>query len=98
MSFDAAVARVARYHEEQLTLLVNHLRDALDGLDAGEIDVFEFDAIVHRYKRAANELWKTCSVGGEQMRRRPGAIAEDKGEPFDWWECAGAKAPADPPQ
>ncbi len=87
-SFAAAVARVGRYHEQQLLLLTEHVREGLRRLDAGEIDVFEFDAQVHQYKRAANSLWKTCSVGGEQLRRIARVIAEDDGEPTDWWELA----------
>ena len=90
-SFEAAAARVARYHEQQLLALVERLRDALRRLDAGEIDVFEFDALVHQYKRAANKLWQTCSVGGQQLRRIARVIAEDEGEPTDWWELAAPK-------
>ena len=90
-SFEAAVARVGRYHEQQLLSLVERVREALGRLDAGEIDVFEFDALVHQYKRAANDLWKTCSVGGEQLRRIARAIAEDEGEPTDWWDLAAPK-------
>jgi hypothetical protein len=90
-SFAAAAARVGRYHEQQLLLLADRVREALHRLDAGDIDVFEFDALVHQYKRAANELWKTCSVGGQQLRRVAILLAEDDGEPTDWWELAAPK-------
>jgi hypothetical protein len=90
-SYAAAVARVGRFHEQQLLLLTERVREALHRLDGGEIDVFEFDALVHQYKRAANELWKTCSVGGKQLRRVARVIAEDDSEPTDWWELGASK-------
>ena len=91
--FEAAIARVGRYHEQQLLLLVEHLREALGSLEAGEIDVFEFDALVHQYKQAANKLWQTCSVGGQQLRRVARTIAESEGEMADWWELAAPRRP-----
>jgi hypothetical protein len=30
-------------------------------LDAGEINVFEFDSLVHQYKKAAQQLWGFCN-------------------------------------
>jgi hypothetical protein len=50
--WDAARERVRRYHEQELAKLIERLRAALASLDAGEIDVFEFDQTVHQYKKA----------------------------------------------
>ena len=39
--------------------------------DRGEIDEFDLDDLIHRYKRAAADLWKFCGqVGGSGYRRR----------------------------
>jgi hypothetical protein len=93
-SFDVLVARVGAYHERELRRLVEHLRNALARLDAGELDVFEFDALAYQYKKAARDLWKFCSQGGSDMRRaarRVGEIEAGIGEPIDWWQLAAPK-------
>jgi hypothetical protein len=85
----AARQEVAAYHEATLTELIAHLRVALGRFDAGEIDAFEVDDLVHRYKRAANELWK-CAVSGGHAESRA-AILRDMAEQEDlpdWWEMA----------
>ena len=33
-------------------------------LDAGEIDEFDLDDLIHHYKRSAWELWKFCGSSG----------------------------------
>ena len=93
-SWDVLVARVGAYHERELRRLVDHLRAALARLDAGEIDVFEFDALAYHYKKAARDLWKFCSQGGNDMRRagrRVGEIEAGIGEPINWWQLAVPK-------
>ena len=32
-------------------------------MDAGELDAFELDELIHRYKRSTRELWKFCNLG-----------------------------------
>lgn len=94
-SWDVVVARVGAYHERELRCLVEHLRTALARLDAGEFDVFEFDALAYQYKKAARDLWKFCSQGGSHMRRaaqRVGEIEAGIGEPIDWWQLAASKS------
>lgn len=59
-AWEAARTRVASYHEDQLSIVVAHVRSALGRLDAGDIDVFEFDDVVHQYKKAAQKLWSFC--------------------------------------
>ncbi len=77
----AARALVGDYHERELTALLEHVREGFARLDAGELDAFELDELIHRYKRSARELWKFCNLG------RPETVAwmlENEDE-IDWW-------------
>src|SRR5215213_9941934 len=70
----AARELIAAYHQAELRALLERVRTGFDQLDAGTIDEFELDDLIHHYKRAANELWKFCgSSGGQwlQAARRP---------------------------
>jgi hypothetical protein len=64
----AARKTIAAYHEEQLGLLLERVRVGFARLDAGEIDVFELDELIHHYKQAARELWKFCNLSGGSPR------------------------------
>lgn len=90
----AARVRIGTYHEDRLAELVEHVRDALACYDAGEIDVFDLDDVIHRYKKAARELWKFCSGTGSDalFAARALDVWEADGELPDWWE-AGAPRP-----
>jgi hypothetical protein len=82
---------IAAYHDEQLRGLLEHVREGFARLDAGEIDAFDLDDIIHHYKRSARELWKFCGSSGGQWKRAADTLAflrEQDGEP-DWWD-AGA--------
>jgi hypothetical protein len=74
---------VAAYHEEQLGELVRHVRLALDGFQAGQLDAFEVDEIISQYSLAAKELWKFCNLGNIEISAR---IIHDE-PPVDWWEA-----------
>ncbi len=68
-STDKAEGRAAReligaYHQEQLRGLLEHVRAGFVRLDAGEIDEFDLDDLIHHYKRSATELWKFCGSSG----------------------------------
>jgi hypothetical protein len=52
----AALEMLARYHEEQLRSLLEHVREGFQKLDDGEIDPFELDDLIHHYKRSAQKL------------------------------------------
>ena len=65
---------MAAYHEEQLLLLLERVRDGFRRLDAGEIDAFELDDLIHRYKRSARELWKFCGSSGSGWERAAGTL------------------------
>jgi hypothetical protein len=83
-----AQALVATYHEAKLADLIEHVREALARYDAGEIDVFELDDVIHHYKRAARELWKFCIGGGSHVMFAARTLEywQAEGELPDWWE------------
>jgi hypothetical protein len=84
----AARRTIAAYHEEQLGLLLERVREGFGRLDAGEIDAFELDELIHRYKRSARELWKFCGQSGSQWltaARTIEYLAERGEELPDWW-------------
>lgn len=62
-----ALAAVAAYHESELRKLIERLRAGLARYDAGEIDAFELDELVHHYKRATQKLWSFCTGSGGQI-------------------------------
>ena len=82
-----ARAVIGAYHQEQLRALLEHVREGFDQLDAGEIDEFELDDLVHRYKQAAKQLWMFCGSSGGQWLQAANALAymRDRGEERDWW-------------
>jgi hypothetical protein len=96
-STDKAERRAAReligaYHQEQLRGLLEHVRAGFVRLDAGEIDEFDLDDLIHHYKRSATELSKFCgSSGGQwlQAARMLGYLRERDEEP-DWWDAGDA--------
>jgi hypothetical protein len=84
----AARKAIAEYHEHQLRLLLDRVRDGFVRLDAGAIDAFELDDLIHRYKRSARELWKFCGQTGSQWLTAARTIEylEERGEELpDWW-------------
>jgi len=80
---------VAAYHEEQLRALLEHVREGFARLDAGEIDAFELDEVIHHYKRSARELWKFCGSSGSEWARAANALAfsREQGDEPDWWQA-----------
>jgi hypothetical protein len=78
----AAQERVSAYHEARLGELIGHVRQALEGFDAGELDAFEADQAIFQYSRAAKELWKFCNLTNVDFTA---SLIEDGG-PTDWWE------------
>lgn len=79
---------IAAYHQAQLRTLLEHVRAGFAQLDAGEIDEFELDDVIHRYKRSAAELWKFCGSSGGHWLQAASALAylREKGDEPDWWE------------
>jgi hypothetical protein len=84
----AARRTIAAYHEQQLRLLLERVREGFRRLDADEIDAFELDELIHRYKRSARELWKFCGQTGSQWLTAARTIEylTERGEELpDWW-------------
>lgn len=83
-------ALLVTYHETKLAELLEHVRDGLAKYDAGGIDAFELDNIIHRYKSAARELWKFCAVSGARVGTAVRSLEwwKERGEEPDWWQTA----------
>jgi hypothetical protein len=85
----ADVALVVSFHEARLAELLERVREGFDLYDSGELDAFELDELIHRYKKATRELWKFC---GDITGRSAHFIArtledmQERGETVDWWE------------
>jgi hypothetical protein len=84
----AARALIAAYHQAELRTLLERVRDGFARLDAGDIDEFELDDVIHHYKRSAAELWKFCGSSGGEWLRAANALTylREHGEEPDWWE------------
>ena len=86
-------ATLLAYHEARLAELLEHVRSALAAYDAGKLDAFEVDGIIHRYTRAARELWKFCAVSGAQAEAAVQTLEwwRERGEAPDWWQAAARR-------
>jgi hypothetical protein len=84
----AAHELIAVYQQTQLRALLERVRAGFAKLDAGEIDEFDLDDLIHHYKRSANELWKFCGSTGGQWLQAANALTywREQGEEPDWWE------------
>jgi hypothetical protein len=86
----AAQERVAAYHVAELGELIEFIAAAVDGYRAGDSDAYDVDETIHRYHRAARELWKFCWSGGGGTQIEIAAQVLDRmasdGETINWWE------------
>ncbi|MGA8746031.1 MAG: hypothetical protein WB507_09215 [Solirubrobacterales bacterium] len=85
----ADLALVVGYHEARLADLLERVREGFGRYDSGELDAFELDELIHRYKRATRELWKFCgNVTGSRAHSLAITIGEmhGRGETIEWWE------------
>lgn len=80
-------ALVAVYHEARLADLLDHVRAGLARYDTGQITAFDVDEIIHRYTRAARELWKFCAVTGRHVEMTAATLMHMRqdGKERDWW-------------
>lgn len=83
----AARALVGAYHEEQLRLLLEQVRDGFRALDADEIAAADLHELIEQYRRAARELEKFCGSSGSAWEGAARVLAglEATGEQVDWW-------------
>ncbi|MEK6272932.1 MAG: hypothetical protein AABM42_09850 [Actinomycetota bacterium] len=85
----ADLALVGGYYEARLAELLERVRDGFARYDAGELDAFDLDDLIHRYKRATRELWKFCgNVTGSSAHFVARILEEMQacGESIDWWD------------
>ena len=89
----AARAAVGEYHAARLAELIERVRETLGRYDAGEIDAFDLDEVIHHYKLAAQELWKFCVGAGSRVLFAARTLArwEAEGEKADWWNAGAPK-------
>ena len=85
-----ARALVATYHEAELAGdLVEHVAEAIERYRSGELDVHDVDEVIHRYHKAAQDLWKFCFRGGSGTYAETVAATLEhmtaEGERPDWW-------------
>jgi hypothetical protein len=90
----AARDLVARYHDTQLAILVEHVAHAIDAHRAGTLDVHDIDEVIDQYHRAARELWKFCWSGGvgthiEIVARLIEQPIDD--DDVDWWQAGATR-------
>jgi len=86
-------ALLAAYHEAKLADLLEHIRTGFTDYDAGSIDAFQLDGLIHHYKQTAQELWKFCAVsdaGVDKAVRALEFLKEEGNEP-DWWELGAQR-------
>lgn len=92
----ADLALVTGYHEAQLAKLLRRLQEGFRRFEAGEINAFELDELIHHYKRAARELWKFCGDhSGSRVRFTARALEEfgEDADSIDWWERGASARP-----
>lgn len=83
------VALVGACYEARLAEPLERVRDGFAAYDAGRIDAFDLDDLIHRYKRATRELWKFCgTVTGSSAHfvARSIEAMQERGETVDWRE------------
>jgi hypothetical protein len=84
-----ALALVSAYHEAQLAGLIEHVSEAIERYRRDELDASGVDEVIHRYSKAARELWKFCwsSGSGSHFEAITATLQllADEGRPIDWW-------------
>ena len=90
----AARELIGEYHEAELRKLLEHVREGFRRLDAHEIDPFDLDDLIHRYKRSAQKLWSFCGSSGSGWERAALALEslreQGEDEP-NWWAASEAR-------
>lgn len=78
----AAREVIAAYHEAQLSGLLMHVVEAVDGFRRGDLDAFAVDDVIFQYSRAAKKLWVFCGESNVASLAR----IIDESPALDWWE------------
>jgi hypothetical protein len=86
------LATVSAYHEGQLAGLLEHVAEGFERYRRGELDAIEMDHVMHRYSKAARELWKFCWSPGSNPHLsfvvKTLEHLTTEGRSIDWWEEA----------
>lgn len=85
---------VGRYHEHELSKLVERVADAIDGYRRGTHDVFAVDETIHRFSVAAKQLWSFRWAGGGSYQLHAAHVIEQMAaeqRAIDWWAEAGPR-------
>ena len=71
-----------------LKLLLERVREGFAHDDAGAIDAFELDELIHIYHRATQKLWSLCTGSGGDIERAAKMLVwlREQDELPDWWE------------
>ncbi len=74
------------------------MRAGFTQLDAGEIDEFDLDDLIHHYKLSAAELWKFCGSSGGQWPRAANALRylREHGQEPNWWKSGASRRTRSP--
>ena len=85
-------------HQTQLRALLERVRAGFAQLDAGDINEFDLDGLIHHYQRSAVELWKFCgSTGGQWLQAaRNLRYFRERGDEPDWWEAGRSRRDRSP--
>lgn len=86
-------ATLLAYHEARLAELLERVREGFAQYDARELDAFDLDDLIHRYKKATQRLWSFCAVGGAAVEERVRLLEWQAAESqaTDWWELAAPR-------
>jgi hypothetical protein len=89
---------VGAYHEHEQTKLLEHVREGFARWDAGAIDAFELDELIHHYHRSSQKLWSMCVGRGAQPSQLARLLEWQaaEGEETDWWDAGASQRRRDP--
>src|SRR4051794_26838792 len=89
---------VGACHEQEQAKLLEHVREGFARWDAGAIDAFELDELVHHYHRSSQKLWSMCVGRGAQASQLARLLEWQaaEGELTDWWEAGASQRRRDP--
>jgi len=67
--------------------LIEHVRKGLTRYDAGELDAFELDDLIHHCKRSTQKLWIFYTGDGTHVYTTARTLEwlREQGELPDWW-------------
>ncbi len=94
----AARAQIAQYHERKLAALQATVAAAFQQCQAGAVDAFAVDQVIHEYHRQSQELFTFINTYVPSNARLPQLLALiDAEERREWsWQPRPAARPEEP--